>query len=393
MITKKQPNYDAYGKPPIPERRVERQWEKPKAHTRQQTTQVFVHPKEPLQHKEPTLSPTRISKMPREAKPPKNSPRSQKETCPFNCHCLAERKMGTAELLSQIDSKYLSPTSCLYADFTSQSNGARPFPKADYDNNDVDRMIYKNSNYGRSSSKDDSECRDFMSCQLMEPKKPMEQHASRMERGACRSKVKDLSKSPNSLLASARKQCEQMNQRFCSKYASKDHESSNSDSSTFPSQKTVISGKSGEELRSMVRSQIEMQELIRRSITNMTERKDNTVLDTKPTLKLPSLNLSDTSSTTKTNPGMANKSSTTSQSELLITKADVSTDVNIGKLNKPRFSVSAEDMISSKVISPMIRRIQRMYLNNLKEEMSLIEELERVPCQVSEVYQSADDVK
>lgn len=373
MITKKQPNYDAYDKPPIPERRVERQSEKPKTHTRQ-----------------PTLSPTRISKMPREAKPPKNSPRSQKETCPFNCNCLAEPKMGTAELLKQIDSKYLSPTSCLYADFTPQLNRARPFPKADYDNDDVDRMIYRNSNYGRSSSKDDSECRDLLSCQLMENKKPMEQHAPRMEREAGRSNVKDLPKSPHTLLASARKQCEQMNQRF-SKYASEDHEISNSDSSTFPSQKTVISGKSGEELRSMVRSQIEMQEFIRRSITNLTEMKNNTVFDKKPTLKLPSLNLSDVSSTTKTNPGTANKSSSTSPSELLITKADVSTDVKIDK--QPRFSVSAEDMISSKVISPMIRRIQRMYLNNLKEEMSLIEELERVPCKVSQVYQSGNDIK
>lgn len=386
MTTKKRPYYDAYGKPPIPERGTERQWEKPKVNTRQQTTQVSIHTKETLKHNQPTLSPTRKSKISRETKPSMISPRDPNDTCPFNCRCLAEPKMGTAELLSQIDSKYLSPTSCLYADFTSQSRGAQAFPKADYDNNDVDRMIYKNSHYGRSSSKDDSECRDMLSCRLfMEHKNPKEQHASRAEGGACQSNVKNTPKSPNTLLASARKQCEQMNQRFCSKYTTKG--GSNSESSTIPSQKTVISGKSGEELRSMVRSQIEMQELIRRS---MTEIKDDEMLDTKQTLQLPSLNLSDTSSTNKTQ-AMVDKSSSTSQSELMITKADVSTDMNIDKGNKPRFSVSAEDMISSKVISPMIRRIQRMYLNNLKEEMSLIEELERVPWQVSEVYKTADD--
>lgn len=405
--------YDAYVKPPIPERSGggggERRCEKPKpSHaTRQQTIQACVHRKDALVQKpQRSVSPTNKAKMPRGKSPPRvrgKSPlpslRDENSGCPYNCRCLEESKMGTEDLLCQLDSKYLSPTCCLYADYSPQSHKTCVLPKEGNDNKDTDRMIYKNSNFGRSSSKDDSECRDKLSYRFPPPPEPMKQQREperqqkhHMERG-CQAIVPEMAKSTNALLASARKQCEEMNLRFCSKYARKESQSSASESSTIPSGKTVISGKSGEELRAMVRSQIEMQEFIRKSITNIEELNDKVGKDPKPTLKLPSLHLSELSSSNK-----MDKSSATSRSELMLTKAITkaeevlaTADVNTDKSNKPRFSVSAEDMISSKVISPMIRRIQRMYLNNLKEEMSLIEELERVPCQVSKVYQSADD--
>lgn len=412
--------YDGYMKPPIPERSgrgggggVERRCEKPKPPqaTRQQTTQACVHRKDALVQKQKrSLSPANKAKMPRGKSPPRGrgksplpSLRDDNSGCPYNCNCLEESKMGTEDLLCQLDSKYLSPTCCLYGDYSPQSHKTCVWPKDGYDNKDGDRMIYKNANFGRSSSKDDKLSYGFPPPpepmkQRREPepmkqqREPERQQKKHMERG-CQAMVPEAVKSTNALLASARKQCEEMNLRFCSKFASKESQSSPSESSTIPSGKTVISGKSGEELRAIVRSQIEMQEFIRKSITNVEQLNDKVVMDSKPKLKLPSLHLSDLSSSNK-----MDKSSSTSHSELMLTKAITkaeevlaTADGNTDKSNKPRFSVSAEDMISSKVISPMIRRIQRMYLNNLKEEMSLIEELERVPLEVSKVYQSADD--
>lgn len=400
--------YEPYMRPPPSgggggDRRCEKQ--KPAHAARQQTTPTCVHRKDALvQKNQRSLSPANKAKMtppppPRgRGKSPLPSLRDDNSSCPYNCRCLEESKIGTEELLCQLDSKYLSPTCCLYTNYSPQSHKTSNWVKEGYDSKDADRMIYKNANFGRSSSKDDSDGHDKLSFRFPPPPEPMmqqrhpeRQQSQHMERG-CQAMEPETPKSTNALLASARKQCQEMNLRFCAQFATKESQSSASDSSTMPSAKTVISGKSGEELRAMVRSQIEMQEFIRKSITNMEELNDKVVMDPKPKLKLPSLHLSDLSSSNK-----MDKSSSTSRSELMLAKAITTAKkvletaaVNTDK-SKPRFSVSAEDMISSKVISPMIRRIQRMYLNNLKEEMSLIEELESVPLQVSKVYQSADD--
>ncbi|XP_037959506.1 uncharacterized protein LOC119688908 [Teleopsis dalmanni] len=49
-------------------------------------------------------------------------------------------------------------------------------------------------------------------------------------------------------------------------------------------------------------------------------------------------------------------------------------------------TISVDDVVNTKVINPMIRKMQRMYINSLKEEMSLLEDLELLPQRVNEVY-------
>ncbi|KAL7742282.1 hypothetical protein ACLKA6_005543 [Drosophila palustris] len=74
-------------------------------------------------------------------------------------------------------------------------------------------------------------------------------------------------------------------------------------------------------------------------------------------------------------------------------ESDSFADTHSGPRGKLMLSVSVEEMVSTKLIAPVVRKVQRMYLGTLREEMSIIEDLERLPCQVSSVFQTADDQK
>lgn len=54
----------------------------------------------------------------------------------------------------------------------------------------------------------------------------------------------------------------------------------------------------------------------------------------------------------------------------------------------PSVTISVDDIVNSKVINPMIRRIQRMQLNAMRDEMDILDDLERLPQRVNEVYKA-----
>lgn len=56
--------------------------------------------------------------------------------------------------------------------------------------------------------------------------------------------------------------------------------------------------------------------------------------------------------------------------------------------NEHLVTISVDDVVNSKVINPMIRKIQRMHLNTLRDEMALLDDLERLPQRVNEVYKA-----
>ncbi|XP_017835203.1 uncharacterized protein LOC108594512 [Drosophila busckii] len=246
----------------------------------------------------------------------------------------------------------------------------------------IDCVLYRNKNFGKEQNSDG----------LLDD--PMEHDMTyRINR------FKHM-KSPS--LESARERCRKMNEHFAAKYAKKDllitdTESMNS-KKTARSIKTVISTRNVDALRGMVRSQVQLQEILHRSIDRANELKDK--LDKKPCTKvdLPSLGLSEMSacySTTRSKKQPVAKHSDMGKPQTVASCGTISIANDSLLHGKPEangshFSFSVEDVVNSRVITPMIRRIQRMYLNNLQEEMALMEELERVPSLVSEVYKSAD---
>ncbi|XP_064540838.1 uncharacterized protein LOC135430203 [Drosophila montana] len=266
---------------------------------------------------------------------------------------------------------YIQPKSLFNVDYAPQSRRALRLPplpptnKAsmlDRDGAGGDRLLYRNSNFGKESSRGRSENSENP---LFGPVE-----------------VKESS----SMLESARERCRKTKAHFNSKYADKNERGTDSDSKSDSvkssnSQKTVITTKSGENLRTVVRSQIEMQELLHQSINKMTEMTDRLVLSTNSRLILPSLGLSGESECSLIQQKTPNLSKS---------PANPHRDGALGPGTKSENHLCLEELVSTKVIAPMMRRVQRMYLNNLQEEMKLMEELERVPCQVSDLYKSAD---
>ncbi|XP_017116539.1 uncharacterized protein LOC108138703 isoform X2 [Drosophila elegans] len=142
-------------------------------------------------------------------------------------------------------------------------------------------------------------------------------------------------------------------------------ESTSKGSKSKPSQATVISAKSGDDLRAAVRSQIEMQEALDDLALEMKAKKEGNAKSVKS--RVPN-------------------SDPQTEEVVAVVGDHHSNTVDPDELDVVDFSVSADDIVSAKVIDPMIRKIQRMYLNTLKEEMHLMEYLEKVPKLVSEVY-------
>lgn len=174
--------------------------------------------------------------------------------------------------------------------------------------------------------------------------------------------------------------CEAVNMRYrCQKPSSTErlrHSTSGSSTkNTKPSQVTVISAKSGGDLRKIVRSQIEVQQDLDAAMRAGLSKKAavQTSAHEKPIphefgATYRATNGHKTTNINKTQSQVDNPTQTSSSIEPL------------------DFTVSADDIVSSKVINPVIQRIQRMYLNTLQEELSIVDYMQRVPKLVSEVY-------
>lgn len=167
--------------------------------------------------------------------------------------------------------------------------------------------------------------------------------------------------------------------------------SDDSSSSKKPSQNTVISAKSGKDLRSIIRSQIEMQQAIDQSLMHLdglTPKRTYQLNgdDKKEGDRVSALRGSGVDTKSSLTPKKPSNSKRQPEDIGSISGEPVLDKLSPVDLRSAIFTVSADDIVSSKVIEPMIRKIQRMYLNTLQEEMSIMEYLEKVPGMVSEVY-------
>ncbi|EDW03949.1 GH11525 [Drosophila grimshawi] len=139
--------------------------------------------------------------------------------------------------------------------------------------------------------------------------------------------------------------CNQINARLDALLA-EDSESVN----IANSMRMVIAGKSGTDLRAVVRSQIQMQHELTQSISKIAKSTERLVMGSNPQ-KMPSQ------------------------------KAMDNLDVN-------NALVTAKDVISLKVMAPIMRRVQRLYYNNLQEKIEILNDMERASELVDEIYES-----
>ncbi|XP_011189171.1 uncharacterized protein LOC105216397 [Zeugodacus cucurbitae] len=152
------------------------------------------------------------------------------------------------------------------------------------------------------------------------------------------------------------------------------------------SSKTVVSKKSSHELRKMVKSQCKLHEVIDETLKQM--------CTTEPYTYSEGANSSMKEQTAQMGlqktPGSCKRC--TDKVYTRSSQKDVMTEMSKGDFLECRsgdtLTISVDDVVNSKVINPMIRKLQRMYLNNLREEMSLMEDLERLPHKVNEVYKA-----
>lgn len=233
-----------------------------------------------------------------------------------------------------------------------QSRGAYRLPslpsedKPDREGADGDRLLYKNSKFGKDSAYIHSDHSDHSEQLLSIP----QDH----------SEARKL-KTSTSMLESTRERCRLATAQFNAKYGA-------TESLSSKSARTVITTKSGENLRCVVQSEIEMQERMEKSMSKV--------------MVLPSLGLSEETDCAPVE-----------DEEKFDIPKSVSKDNSVSmpaNADNRDFDFSVEDIVNTKVIAPMMRRVQRMYLNNLQEEMKLMEDLERVPCMVGEVYRSVE---
>ncbi|XP_052854550.1 uncharacterized protein LOC128263510 [Drosophila gunungcola] len=173
-------------------------------------------------------------------------------------------------------------------------------------------------------------------------------------------------KESHNYLKEARAHYQAVGGTFQKQFPFSSDESTSKGSKSKPSQATVISAKSGDDLRAAVRSQIEMQEALDDLALEMKAKKED--------------------SNAKSGKSRVPNPDPQTEEVVAVVGDHHSNTVEPDVLDVVDFSVSADDIVSAKVIDPMIRKIQRMYLNTLKEEMHLMEYLEKVPKLVSEVY-------
>ncbi|XP_030383744.1 uncharacterized protein LOC115631194 [Scaptodrosophila lebanonensis] len=277
-----------------------------------------------------------------------------------------------------------------------------------------DNLLYSNKNFHQHNSNERAE---QMGCGNDDPSRSHEKHQHNC--------LHKCPKTSYSFLESAREHLKNADARFNAKFPLplndssllySDSDSTSGSKKTRKSTHTVISAKSGEDLRTMVRSQINMQQEIKKSITQLTDLTDRLVLKessmdsdmTLSSLRLPTINdpnalrkdkreillhtqrLCDERNTPELpRPKSAPKTTNTKTYDKATHSKNKARKDVLPLVQTEGLSLTVDDLVSSKVITPMVRKIQRMYLNNLREEMALMEDLERVPQLVSEVYKTA----
>ncbi|XP_053957771.1 uncharacterized protein LOC128862949 [Anastrepha ludens] len=155
---------------------------------------------------------------------------------------------------------------------------------------------------------------------------------------------------------------------------------------SLKSSKTVVSKKSSQDLRKMVKSQCKLHEMIDETLKTMCSTEPD------PISEVTNCRSKDQSAQMGLQKMPTSCKRCTDKIFTRSSQRDVMTEIPKGDFLECRsgetLTISVDDVVNSKVINPMIRKLQRMYLNNLREEMSLMEDLERLPHKVNEVYKA-----
>ncbi|XP_017029412.1 uncharacterized protein [Drosophila kikkawai] len=234
----------------------------------------------------------------------------------------------------------------------------------------ADCLVYKNPGYREPTS-------DRAEDDLQDPVPVYEYNHKQYQ-------VKDP---PHKDYEKARSHCAATDKLFRHKYGFLSDDSGTSKKSK-PSQNTVISAKSGKDIRSLIRSQIHLQQALDHSLTHVDrgtpprevylgdDKKENDKMSGLEKVTSPTMNK------------LRTPKRLPEDIDMVITEPELDKFSPIDP-KSDMFSVSADDVVSSRVIDPMIRKIQKMYLNTLREEMSIMEYLGKVPRMVSDVYRGA----
>ncbi|XP_043645605.1 uncharacterized protein LOC122614921 isoform X2 [Drosophila teissieri] len=180
-------------------------------------------------------------------------------------------------------------------------------------------------------------------------------------------------------LKAAKAHCQAVGERFlkfapCSKCSS-----SNDSKPSKPSGATVISAKSGDDLRAAVRSQIEVQEALNAFTLEVKNKREEVPPEEKTSSGKPKKSRKTTSDTITEKTVVP----TAGSPPLSIPTPD---DLELVNLSDSTSEVA-------KILDPVIRNIQRMYLNTLKDEMTLMEYLAKVPTLITKAYKQPTDEK
>ncbi|XP_034101290.1 uncharacterized protein LOC117565986 [Drosophila albomicans] len=278
----------------------------------------------------------------------------------------ADFKTKPQPCLRVVKEKHQSPDHCpslsleLLSPWASQKTNTpktRPIYNKKKDNKpikvadeaDVDRMLYKNSCFGLECSADSDSDITMKTDKFRKKSEKTPQLNMHLE---------DKDSSP--LVKSAREHCKMMEERFKNKCLDDDLLSSDCES-----QKTTISGKSADHLRTMVCSQIKIQEII-----DETTRKLNKAKEQRDK-KLQSLERSDLSEDLQ---HISIKETPPKPTEQKI--------INGG---------NSLGGISVDMVSPLVRKVERMYLKTLNEQMSLMEDLEQLPVKCNNLNHTTNE--
>jgi len=170
----------------------------------------------------------------------------------------------------------------------------------------------------------------------------------------------------------AKTHCQAVGDQFQRQFVPSSEGSSSKGSKSKRSKITVISAKSGDDLRAAVRSQIELQEAMEEFKLEVRNKPPEPLSDDK----------------TSPHPKriQSSKSDQVIEDVVAIAMEPRSSNALSDLLQHEDLTASPDKLVSTKVIDPMIRRIQRMYLNTLQEEMQLLEHLGTIPKLVNDVY-------
>ncbi|XP_037711089.1 uncharacterized protein LOC119548073 [Drosophila subpulchrella] len=229
------------------------------------------------------------------------------------------------------------------------------------ENGGGDCLLYKNLTYGAppsSKSDDGGGDRGAMkhSPQCKSPHQKRESH-NRFE--------------------AAKAHCQAIGDQFRRQFAPSSEGSSSKGSKSKPSKVTVISAKSGDDLRAAVRSQIELQEAIEEFKLEVRNKQGEA--------------LSDDKSSPHPKKIQSPKSDSVVEDVVAMAMEPHSDNALSDDLQDEDLTGSPDKLVNTKVIEPMIMKIQRMYLNTLQEEFQLIEYLGTIPKLVKDVYNQETD--